>query len=492
MNVTRPFAGWARDRPDDTAISFGARHISWRDLARSVDRLAAHIAAVTAPGSGIALDLPNGSSLVLLFLAVVSAGREAQIFDPDWPDALACDVALKLEPGLAVTSRAGRLPDAKILAPDLSVDELASALGAAADAAPVPEPDAALPFYVGFTSGSTGLPKGFRRAQSSWLASFEGVAREFGIGPRDVVFAPGPFSHSTPVYALANGLHAGARVVVAEHFQAHGALRLIAEQGVTVLFGVPAQLLVMLQAAEAGGLVFPAVRLVLSSGAKWPAEMTARLRRIFPDALFVEFYGASEFSFAAIARSDEGVSDGSVGRAFPGVDISIRDGRGRRLPVGRTGLVFVEGAQNFLGYVMGDGDVRRAGGALSVGDRGFLDARGFLHLTGRADRMVIASGRNVQPEEVERALERHPSVANAAVIGVPEQKRGVRLIAFIQPKGPVPGAAELVRYLRRALPPYKVPSRFAIVADWPRTRSGKTDFTALRRIWEAGSCEVLR
>ena len=184
--------------------------------------------------------------------------------------------------------------------------------------------------------------------------------------------------------------------------------------------------------------------------------------------------------------------EGSVGRAFPGVDLSIRDARGRRLPAGRTGLVFVESAQNFLGYVLSDDDVLRAGGAVSVGDRGFLDAQGFLHLTGRADRMVICSGRNVQPEEVERALERHSSIGNAAVIGVPEPTRGVRLVAFIQPRGAVPDPAELIRYLRGALPPYKVPSRFAIVVDWPRTRSGKTDFAALRRIWDAGSCEVLR
>ena len=272
MSLTRPFAEHARERPDDTALSFGARQVSWRDLVRTVDRLAAHIAAVSPPGRGVTLDLPNGSTLALLFLAAVRAGREAQILDPDWPQTLARDVTAKLAPGLAVTFREGRLPGAIVIAPDLAGDELALVLGAAEHFAPVPEPDAATPFYVGFTSGSTGLPKGFRRAQSSWIASFEGVELEFGIGPRDVVFAPGPFSHSTPVYAFANGLHAGARVVVAERFQAHGALRLISEQGVSVLFAVPAQLLVMLQAAEAGGLVFR------SCGSSFPPARNGRRR----------------------------------------------------------------------------------------------------------------------------------------------------------------------------------------------------------------------
>jgi long-chain acyl-CoA synthetase len=307
-----------------------------------------------------------------------------------------------------------------------------------------------------------------------------------------VVLAPGPFSHSTAVYALADSLHAGAHVVLARGFQARTILRTIRERGVSVLYAVPTHLRLLIEAAEAGENAAVGVRLILSGGAKWPAELAARCRAAFPNALFAEFYGASELSFVALARSDEDVPDGSVGRAFPGVAITVRDRVGRRLPTGRTGLVFAESALTFGGYAMDGGEVRRVGNALSVGDRGFLDDRGFLHLRGRVDRMVIVSGRNVQPETVEAALAEHPAIAEAAVIGVPDERRGAALLALVVLRdGTSVSRQELIRRLRATLPPHLVPRRFACPPSWPRTRSSKADLPALSRLWATGQCAVL-
>lgn len=492
MGITGPFADHARARPDDSALTFGADVLTWRELDRAVRRLAGAIRASVPEGGSIALDLPNGMALALLFLASAAAGRNALMLEPDWPVDVTRGVLDALGPDWVVTSRSGLRGDERVISGDLSARDLLGASGApeAADTVPAVAPESI--FYTGFTSGSSGQPKGFFRSQASWLASFAGAQAEFGIGGGDVVLAPGPFSHSTAVYALADGLHAGAHVVLTRGFQARSVLRAVREHRVSVLYAVPTQLRLLIDAMDAGESPAEVVRLVLSTGAKWPDDLTARLGAAFPNALFAEFYGASELSFVALARGDEEVPAGSVGRAFPGVTITVRDRAGRRLPTGRTGLVFAESALTFGGYAMGGGEVLRAGAALSVGDRGFLDARGFLHLRGRMDRMVIVSGRNVQPEASEAVLVTHPAVAEAAVIGLPDARRGAALLALVVVRdGVAVSRTELVRHLQQRLPGYMVPRRFASPPCWPRTRSQKPDLPKLARLWTSGQCAVL-
>jgi long-chain acyl-CoA synthetase len=154
--------------------------------------------------------------------------------------------------------------------------------------------------------------------------------------------------------------------------------------------------------------------------------------------------------------------------------------------------VFVRSELNFMEYATGDQPaLTRLGEALSVGDMGFLDAAGFLHLVGRADRMIISSGRNIHPEEIEAVLRRHPGIAEAAVLGVKDALRGSRLQAIIKPAGPPPTAAALMAFARAHLPVAKIPRHYAVLANWPVTASGKTDFAGVRRAWQAGDCERL-
>jgi long-chain acyl-CoA synthetase len=490
MSITRPIAEHARRLPGETALIFEGRKTPRRDLDLNVARLAAFIAGKTPRDGAVALDLPNGPALAVLFLAVAAAGRNAQILDHEWPVAAAREVIASLKPDLVITSR-GDL-GGKALVLDEDAENVADALAAPREFRRMSEPDADAIFYTGFTSGSTQLPKGFRRTHRSWLESFAGTQQEFEIGPTDCVYALGPLSHSMPLYALASAVHAGAKFIVARGFLARSALRTTALQRASVLYAVPAQLLLMMDAAEADRTVCHGVRLILSSGSKWPHRLTARLKKVFPNALFAEFYGASELSFVTLARYDERVPKSSVGRAFPGVSVSVRDAKGKSCPVGRAGFVFAESAMVFSGYAGGEDDILRAGNALSVGDRGYLDKKGFLHLQGRADRLLISSGRNIQPEEVEAALELHSAVAASAVFGMDDTKRGARLVAMVQAKeGTDLSAADLTGHLKKILPAYKIPRRFATVKKWPQTRSGKTDFAKLQKMWKHEKYEAL-
>jgi long-chain acyl-CoA synthetase len=492
--VTANIARHSARTPARAALIVGQDRVTWQDLSAAIERLAAHVAARTPERAGVALHLPTGPALALLFLAVARAGREAQVLDFGWPPALTRKALAALRPAMIVTAdpRLAARRNTIVLGDALPFARVAAALGAPARHPPVPQPADDLPFYVGFTSGSTGTPKGYRRDHRSWLESFRGDAIEFGLGPGDVVLAPGALAHSLFLYAMVHGLHAGATVVLSRRFRPAAIPALVRAHDVTVLYGVPTHLrLIVAAAARAHPL--KSVRWVLSSGAKWFADALPDLRRLFPAARFAEFYGASELSFVTVAKDGERVPAGSVGRAFPGVAISIRDRAGRRLPPGRVGRVFVESPLVFSGYAVGgEDDLYRAGDAVSVGDRGRLDANGFLYLEGREKRMIVTSGKNIFPEEVERALESHAGVAAAAVLGLADAKRGERMVALLRlrPKARA-RAAQLIAHLRRTLPLYKVPRVYAVVGAWPRTASGKSDFAALRRLWTVRAWERL-
>ena len=332
-------AEWARIPPSATALVFPDEGLSWADLHAAIETRAREIAAL--PPGGLALRLANSAALIVLVLACARAGREAQVLDPAWPVATARAVRSRLAPALLVTDcrddgagegdatgegRGRGAPRVAIVPRPLRLADLPPLAPPFAEPLPAPDPESA--FYVGFTSGSTGMPKGYRRSQRSWLASFAAERAEFGIGPADVVAAPGHFTHSLFLYAALAGLHAGARVVALPKFRPDAAARAIREEEATVLYGVPTQIEMIVERAERTGETLPSLRLVLSSGAKWREGFGPRLAARAPNALFAEFYGASELSFVALARADEAVPPGSVGRPYPGVAVTIRDAAG--------------------------------------------------------------------------------------------------------------------------------------------------------------------
>ncbi|MFD0666558.1 AMP-binding protein [Ramlibacter sp. MAHUQ-53] len=440
--VHAPLAHWAAVRGDAPALADGRQALDFRQLHEAVQRGAQALAAARAPRTVLVDGQRPTLDQVVQFLAIIASGRCAAVGDPDW--------------SAPVRERVhAALPSAP------------------ADAAP---PSPGDPFYIGFTSGSTGLPKGFRRDHRSWAESFRLCVDTFGPDAAACVLAPGRISHSLFLFAMLLGVWSGGGAVVQERFSAARALETLREGRTPCLVAVPSQLAMMLELAARRALApVEGVRLILISGARWMRERTPQLRALFPRARIVEFYGASETSFIAWMDADENAPAQAVGRPFAGVDLEIRERQ-----ADGSGAIFVRSPMLFTDYVGGQADPTAAvrdGAWLSVGDMGWIDDAGRLCLAGRRNRMVVTQGKNLFPEEVEAVLGACAGVAAASVHGVPDPVRGQQVVAVVRPApGVAPATAQdLAAACRERLEPYKAPRRFLACEDWPLTTSGKTD-----------------
>lgn len=462
--VGAPIPDHAARKEAAIALTCGSISLSWTELAACIARLASKLRVASGPQARIALLLDDPVERLVAFLACAASGQVAMVGDPAWGREKQTFVIRMAEPALVLTG----LEDGTWPAADID-----GRPGVA---------DATLPFYVGFTSGSTGAPKAFRRSHRSWLESFALSERSFGLCCADRIMIPGDLSHSLHLYGAVQAVHMGARTRLARRFTPRAIVRAMAKDNSTVLYATPTQLQLVCKAAVADGIALPDVARILVSGSKWRQEKAGDVEKAFPNARLYEFYGTSETSFIAARGPGDQAPDKSVGRALPGIDIRIRDEAGRPLPIGETGRIWVKSDLLFDGYEFGGGDETRwEDGWLTVGDRGALDEKGFLFLAGRGKRMLVSAGVNVYAEEIEAILESDPRVIAAAVFGMDDPLRGHRIVAAV--KCAVPLAPDELRRLCLAkLEAIKVPRHIHIMGDWPLTAGGKTDLQHLEAL----------
>ena len=434
---------WAKTQGDKIAIDNGIAPLTFAELWQAVASQALTHQQQTSPAT-VLLD-PQASTRQQLidFYGVIASGRCAAVCDADWPQAVQDAVKQSFDPRPYTA----------------------------------PTPHGQTPFYVGFTSGSTGLPKGFERHHRSWTESLDVCLRTFGAAANQRVLAPGRVSHSLFLFGMVLGLHSGAGIVVQEKFSAAQTLHTLREGMAPCMVAVPSQLLLLLEVANRKRLApMSEVLLILISGARWMRQRTPELQALFPKARIVEFYGASETSFMAWMDADPHAPAHAVGRPFANVELAIRqpDAQG-------VGQIYVRSPMLFNGYVGPQADhtaALRDGDWLSVRDMGYVNEAGLLCLVGRENRMIVTQGKNLFPEEVENVLQAHPAVVQVSVQGLPDALRGQQVAALIQTRANVQ-AATLAQWCRERLEAYKVPKRFYTCNDWPMTASGKTDHTRL-------------
>ncbi|MDR0215168.1 MAG: AMP-binding protein [Comamonas sp.] len=453
--VHGPLAHWAQHRPEVIALQSEEGSWTFAQLHAEVQKRSQALIASRAPQM-VLIDASRSTLQRLVdFLAIIASGRCAAVADPDWQPA----VHQRIE---------GWLP----LQP--STQDMAEPLAA---------------FYTGFTSGSTGLPKGFKRHHQSWTESFRVGLQDFGPVVAQCTLAPGRISHSLFLFGAMQGIWYGTGAVMQEKFSAARCLATLASGQAPCLVAVPSQLLLMLQWAEHRHIApIPEVELITISGARWMRDHTPALRKLFPKARIIEFYGASEASFVAWMEADEASSPQAVGRPFSNVEIDIRTDRSSTEEVDSAnpsnpsldGLIYIRSPMLFMDYVGDAHDptaVLRDGDWLSVRDMGHLDERGMLCLAGRQSRMIVTQGKNLFPEELENLLASHPAIAQVSLHGQADALRGMQVHAVLQwqPGAMPPSALQLAQWLRERTEAFKVPRQWWTCSHWPQTASSKTD-----------------
>jgi acyl-CoA synthetase (AMP-forming)/AMP-acid ligase II len=368
----------------------------------------------------------------------------------------------------------------------------------AAEAAPEPELEADESESIAvqlFTSGTTAAPKAAILRHTNLASYILGTVEFAAADEAEAALVSVPPYHIAGIAALLSSIYAMRRLVLLPAFEPKAWLRLASQERVTNAFVVPTMLARIVEAMDAGEKVdLSRLRAVAYGGGRMPVELIGRALELFPETNFTNAYGLTETSSTvallgpeehrAAQHSDDPkvrARLGSVGKPLPTVELEIRDDEGHVLPPGEAGEIYVRGDQ-----VSGEYRERSAliaDGWFPTRDAGYLDEDGYLFLCGRADDVIVRGGENISPGEIEDVLLAHPSIADAAAVGVPSTEWGEAVaVAIVCRPGAPPSTDEVCELIRTRLRSSRVPERVAVVEELPYNEMGKLLRREVRRM----------
>jgi acyl-CoA synthetase (AMP-forming)/AMP-acid ligase II len=364
--------------------------------------------------------------------------------------------------------------------------------GAASASPPPHEYDAEDVVVQIYTSGTTGRPKGVQLPNRSFFAIAQRLEATgdcwIGWTDQSVSLLFVPLFHIGGLWWLVRGLALGSTTVVLRAFEPAAILRAIPEYRVTKTCMVPAMAQVLLREPGCRGTDFSSLETIVYGGSSIGADVLRQAMEVF-GCDFCQIYGMTETGNMAVCfrPEDHRRADDrrlrAAGTPLPGVELRIVDGDGREVQVGTPGEIVVRSPAAMKGYWDSTSDhaLGIRDGWIATGDIGYRDEEGFVYICDRLKDMIISAGENIYPAEIERALRRHPEVADVAVIGIPDRLRGEAPKAIVvRAAGASVGAAELVRHTRGYVAGFKVPTSIEFVDEIPRNASGKVLKTVLR------------
>jgi fatty-acyl-CoA synthase len=378
---------------------------------------------------------------------------------------------------------------------DSDWDALLSA-GTAADEAALEKYEAARqfddPINIQYTSGTTGSPKGVTLTHHNILNNGYFLGRGLGYTERDRVCIPVPFYHCFGMVMgnLACSSHGACMVIPSDTFQPAAVLQALQAERCTSLYGVPTMYRALLEDPGFARGDYSSLRTGVMAGAPCPVELMKEVvaRLHMPEVAIA--YGMTETSPVSTltARGDSLERRvGTVGRAFPHVEVCVRDPSTQAvLPRGVAGEFCTRGYCVMRGYWNDEAATRRAvdgAGWMHTGDLAVMDADGYLHIVGRLKDLIIRGGENISPREVEEVLHAHPHVGMAQVVGVPSRRYGEEVMAWVQVReGAAVTEDDLARHCRDRLAAFKVPRLWRFVETFPMTVTGKVQKFRLREM----------
>jgi bile acid-coenzyme A ligase len=471
ISMVEAFRRWARDVPDQPALTIDDEALTFRELELRSQRLAHTLLGMgIAVGDVVCIALPNSIEFVETALAVLKVGATALPVSNRLPQAERQAIIELADPRLVVgvepADHPGRCCVPLVSEPSLS--DMAQPLGVRVS-----------PAWRATTSGgSTGRPKLIRGTVPATID--DAAAPEYMLPKRKVVLIPGPLYHTAPYTDTILGLVHGNHVVLEGRFDPAITLELIAKFRPTYLLVVPTMMHRIIRLPdEVRDVDMSSLQVVFHMAAPCPAWLKeAWIEWLGPDHIY-ELYGASDSPGYTIISGTEWLEHrGSVGRPKPGL-VMITDDDGQALAPGVVGEIWMRPAPGQLmrAAIVGS-DARHRDGWTSVGDLGWMDDDGYLYISDRRTDMVLSGGENIYTAEVEAALGSHPGVRSSVVIGLPDADLGRRVHAIVEVDRDLT-EDDLRAHMENHLARYKTPRSYELV-DYPlRDDAGKVRKSAL-------------
>ena len=493
MDLSHWIERHARFAPHACAIRFEGEAIGYAELAHRIRRAAANLAALgVGQGDALAyLGLNHPAVLVLLFacarLGAMLVPLNWRLAPPEHARVLAdCPPrVLFVEPAFAEHARAmaGAIP-----ATELAV------LEREAPAAPAAAGDEGSPLLLCYTSGSTGAPKGVVLTQRALLWNAVNSAHMHDLTSADRVLTTLPLFHvggmniqTTPA------LHAGASVTLHPKFDPLAVLEAIERERITLAVLVPAQLEALMALPRWPSADLSSLRMI-TTGSTIVAEAFVR-RASERGVPVIQVYGSTETCpIATYVRAGDALRKaGSAGIAALHCEVKVVDDDGAALPVGRDGEILVRGPNVATGYWNAPAETARtfAGGWYRSGDLGHFDDEGHLYVVARKNDLIISGGENIYPAEVEAVLLECPAIAEACVVGRPDERWGEAVIAAVVLKPGCPlTETEALTLFHGRIARYKHPREVRFLERLPRSALGKVQKEAVRKALSAAAAEA--
>lgn len=463
--ITETYQVLANECPEKIAIKTSTETMNYSQWHTITNQTAHWLKSMQNEYKTVGILLPNGRHFLQVFLGAAKAGWVAVPYDVRWTtDELRKRIELS-KPDLIVTTDNLKSKHHQLSQSWFDVVDLDTVIR------PFPTENSILeknaPFYIGFTSGTTGNPKAFIRSQQSWVASFQCNRCDFHLDGTKSVLIPGSLFHSHFLYGAVSTLYLGGSVYIMEQFTPQLTEQFLNKYSISVLYVVPT----MMEAFLKYKMVVKQSIQLISSGAKWSPQSKKQIQEVFHNVQMYEFYGASETSFITVLSNEEALQRSeTVGKACTGVEIQIRNQKEDT----QVGKIYVRSELLIDGYITGANreveSICDEEGFATVHDMGFIDEEGYITVVGREHNMILYGGINIFPEEIEKVLVAHALVDEAVVIGVADAYWGQMLVAIV--KGTA-SMLQMKKHCRKVLAAYKVPRKWLFVEQMPYTTSGK-------------------
>ncbi|MGD9924391.1 MAG: class I adenylate-forming enzyme family protein [Pseudorhodoplanes sp.] len=459
----------ANDRPAQSAIVDGSRIITYRELDRAVSTVTANLAASGIKSHDVvAVVMPDSAKYLIAILGLARIGAVMVGIDGELPPP---EKSLAASQAGAIAVIVETTADAIAGLPAILFSELRRSTSGAFRP-PALGPDH--PLTVVQSSGTTGAPKSFFWSHRAMELQAIRHRNAFGWTANDRYLAVVAMKFFWERELCFVFLYLGATIVVNRAVRLDELANAVRTQGITVMALTPVHLNGLLAVPALEWPAFPSLRTLVVGSAPLSNERRLRVReQLTPN--FYEQLGANEAGLLVLGTpSDQDARPDAIGRIAPGVEAQVVDSDGRALPDGVVGLAGFRG-ECFPTEYLGNAEATARSfreGWFYPGDLAAIDEEGYFHFKGRADDVINFQGVKFYPIEVERALLAHPAVAEAAVIGAPDDSNGEIPVAFIVVAHPVT-ADELQHFCAQRIAAYKAPERFVFIGQLPRNRTGK-------------------